>query len=97
MQFLLFFFNPPRQTFKVGFSLKLLPLLPVVVVVDGTSQCAAPDPQVTNSSEVEVFIYMRLSLLHSASATIAPAGSPWTNDSERALNTEEDVVSARRI
>lgn len=34
-------------------------------------------------AKVEVFIYMRLSpLRHSASATIAPAGSPWTNDSE---------------
>lgn len=50
------------------------------------------------SAKVEVFIYMRLSLLHhSASATIAPAGSPWTNDSQRALNTKEDVVSARTI
>lgn len=42
------------------------------------------------TTEVEAFIYMRLSLLHSASATIAPAGSSWTNDSERALNTEEE-------
>lgn len=30
---------------------------------------------------------MRLSLLrHSASATIAPAGSPWTNDSRAGAN-----------
>lgn len=34
-------------------------------------------------TEKEVFIYMRLSLLHSASDTIVPAASLWTNDSER--------------
>lgn len=51
-----------------------------------TGQSVCPDRSSGNSNaKVEVFIYMRLSLLHSASATIAPAGSSWTNDSQRAL------------
>lgn len=63
----------------------------------GTGQSAFPSGSSGDgNTEVELFIYMRLALLHSASATIAPAGSLWTNDSQRALTEEEDVVSARR-